>query len=399
MELAGSGSGGHCADRPVEMKSKTMQKYRSDFPIFEHTHYINSCSYGALSHQVEAAYGEYLHCRKTKGADWVNWVGRHEAVRTKFAALIGADAEEVAVTTSASASMSSLISSFDFKGGRNKVVTTDHAFPTEAQIWHAQAPRGAQIVHARERNGLLDLEHLAQLVDENTLLVAVPLVCYRHGAVNDIAAISAIAKAAGALVLVDGYQGLGAVPFNVREFDVDFVVGGALKYLLSSAGIGFLYVREALIQGLYPTQTGWFAQADIHAMKIHGHEPALNARRFEQGTPSVPALYAAEAGLGYMLNVGVKQTSIHVKALNRELIAGVEALGGKLASPKEDKHQGPMVAIRSTDDHALVARLQAQNIVTSCRGGNLRISSHFYNTMDDVEAVLAALEQNRDLLA
>lgn len=376
-----------------------MQDYRKDFPVFEHTHYINSCSYGALSHQVEAAYGAYLHCRKTKGADWMNWVERHEAVRAKFAALIGADAEEVAVTTSASASMSSLISSFDFKNGRNTVVTTDQAFPTEAQIWHAQAARGARIVHVRENDGLLDLEHLAELVDENTLLVAVPLVCYRHGAVNDIAAISAIARKAGALMLVDGYQGLGAVPFDVRALDVDFVAGGALKYLLSSAGIGFLYVRPALIETLYPVQTGWFAQADIHAMKIHAHEPAPNARRFEQGTPSVPALYAAEAGLEYMLNVGVANTRAHVMALNAALMAGVDDLGGTIVSPREEKNRGPMVAIRSTDDHALVAKLAEENIVTSCRDGNLRVSAHFYNTMDDVAAVLAALGKNRALLA
>ncbi|MDQ7019710.1 MAG: aminotransferase class V-fold PLP-dependent enzyme [Robiginitomaculum sp.] len=377
-----------------------MKNYREDFSIFQHTHYINSCSYGALSHQVEAAYGEYLNCRRTQGADWMYWCELHEDVRSRFAKLVNADADEVAVTTSASASLSSLISALDFTGTRNRVVTTDQAFPTEAQNWHAQSRRHADVVHARENDdGQLDLGHLAELVNENTLIVAVPLVCYRHGALNDIAAITKIAHDAGALMLVDGYQGLGAVPFDVRTLDVDFLIGGALKYLLSSAGIGYLYAREALINDLYPAQTGWFAQADIHAMKIHGNEPAPNARRFEQGTPSVPALYAAKAGLDYMLNVGVQKTRDHVQGLNRALKDGVRALGGTLACRLDDTAQGPMVAIRSTDDHTLVAALQADNIITSCRDGNLRVSAHFYNDLSDIEAVLAALEKNKALLA
>ena len=376
-----------------------MESYRRDFPIFTHTHYINSCSYGALSRQVEAAYGDYLKCRGTQGADWMHWCAIHEDVRARFARLVGADDDEIAVTTSASASLSSLISALDFTGPRTRIVTTDHAFPTEAQNWHAQKGRGAEVVHVREKNGQLDLQHMRDLVDERTLLVAVPLVCYRHGTLNDIAAIRKIAHDAGALILVDGYQGLGAVPFDVRALDVDFLVGGALKYLLGSAGVGFLYVRSTLIENLYPLQTGWFAQADIHAMKIHGNEPAPNARRFEQGTPSVPALYAARAGLDYILSVGVVPTRRHVQALNHVLKTGVQKLGGVLTNTLDEAAQGPMVAIKSTDDHALVAALQADNIVASCRDGNLRISAHFYNDMSDIEAVLAALTKHRDLLA
>ncbi len=377
-----------------------MDNYRRDFPIFEHTHYINSCSYGALSHQAEAAYSEYLNCRHTKGTDWMYWCQIHDDVRDRFATLVGAKADNVAVTTSASASLSSLISALDFSGARKGVVTTEQAFPTEAQNWHAQTSRGATVKHVREtRRGQLDLDHLRALVDEHTLVVAVPLVCYRHGALNDIAAICKIAHDAGALMLVDGYQGLGGVPFDVHELDVDFLIGGALKYLLSSAGVGFLYVRESLIKDLYPLQTGWFAQADIHAMKIHGNEPAPNARRFEQGTPSVPALYAAKAGLDYLLNVGVDNIRAHVQGLNRALKDGVTGLGGTLTCDLDDAAQGPMVAVRSSDDHALVAALEADKIVTSCRDGNLRVSAHFYNDMSDINAVLAALDNNKALLA
>jgi len=376
-----------------------MDQYRKFFPIFEKKSYINSCSYGALSIQVEGAYHEYLRDRNTKGADWNSWVDRHERVRSLFAKLIGAHTDEIAVTTSASAGLSSIASSLDFGGIRNKIVTTDLAFPTEAQNWHAQKTRGAKVAHARVQDGVLDMQHLASLVDETTLLVAVPLVCYRNGALTDIQAVCEIAHKAGAFILVDAYQGLGTLPLDVKEMGIDFLVGGALKYLLSSGGVGFLYVREDLNQILVPTQTGWFAQTDIHAMKIHGNEPAPNARRFEQGTPPVPNLYATEAGLQLVLEVGVTEIQSHVRELNAVLKAAVFEMGGTLASPVNSDAHSAMVAIKTKNEYEMVSRLAARNVITSCRDGNLRVSAHFYNNRADIAAVIEGLNANRELLS
>ena len=115
----------------------SMEEYRQHFPIFEEKIYINSCSYGALSYEVENAFLSYLKDRHEKGADWLAWCDRLERVRALFAKLIGAKSDEIAVTTSASASLSAVASSLDFSGTRTKIITTDLAFPTEAQSWHA----------------------------------------------------------------------------------------------------------------------------------------------------------------------------------------------------------------------------------------------------------------------
>ena len=376
----------------------SMEEYRQHFPIFEEKIYINSCSYGALSYEVENAFLSYLKDRHEKGADWLAWCDRLERVRALFAKHIGAKSDEIAVTTSASASLSAVASSLDFSGTRTKIITTDLAFPTEAQSWHALKKNGAEVVHVKEKDGMIDLDDLATLVDEKTLLVSIPLVCYRNGALADVVAIRKIARKAGALVLVDAYQGVGAVPIDVKDWDVDFIVGGSLKYLLSTAGVGFLYVRESLIKTSLPTQTGWFAQEDIHAMLIHDNTPANSARRFEQGTPSVPNLYAVEAGLNFILKVGVDNIRRHVAALNERLKQGVEKIGGKLMSSKNPHHHGAMITIASTDQYALVEALAEKNIIASCRDGNLRISAHFYNNEDDMDAVIEALEVNKNLL-
>lgn len=376
-----------------------MNAYREHFPIFKNTVYINSCSYAALSVEVEAAFLKYLKDRHEVGADWIEWCDRLERVRALFAELLNANADEIAVTTSASASLSAISSSLDLTGKRKKIVTTDLAFPTEAHAWHALKKHGAEVVHVKETDGMIDLDDLEKIVDGNTLLVAVPLVCYRNGALADISSIRDVARKNGAMILVDAYQGVGAVPVDAKEWDVDFIVGGSLKYLLSTAGVGFLYVRNDLISKSQPTQTGWFAQEDIHAMLIHDNIPANNARRFEQGTPSVPNLYAVEAGLNLILEIGVKNIRCHVAELNERLKAGINELGGKLMSPKDSEKHGAMITVASTDEYALVAALAERNIVVSCRDGNLRISAHFYNNDADIDAVIKALKENKNLLA
>ncbi len=373
--------------------------WRSDFPIFTHSVYLNSCSYGALSHRVAAAYEAYLESRHAKGADWIAWCEKNEVVRDQLARLIGAEPAEIAVTTSASAALDALVSALSPTGERNRIVISDFEFPTVGQIWHAQEGRGFQVVTARERNGTIPLSEYERLIDERTLIVSIAHVCYRNGAMNEVEAITRLAHERGALVLLDAYQALGAVPVDVHALGVDFLIGGVLKYLLSSAGVGFLHVRLPLLAELSPYATGWFAQADIHAMDMHHHRPAPDARRFENGTPPIPNLFAAEAGLGQILEIGVETIADHVRPLTARLKAGVRELGGRLATPEDPARHGAMIAIRSTDDHALVARLAERRIITSCRDGNLRVSPHFYNTEEDIDALLAALADARDLLA
>src|SRR5450631_2644217 len=269
---------------------------RREFPVLARKTYLNSGSYCALANSVKDAFLGYLDDRLLVGANWDVWVMKNEAVRSLMAQLLHAQSDEIAVTASASAGINALASALDFKAPRNKVVISDFEFPTNAQIWHAQEKRGARVVHVpRAADGYIPLEHFEKLIDERTQLVAVTHVCFRNGAKLDIPGIVRLARAKGARVLLDCYQSVGSVDIDVRALDVDFAVGGMLKYLLGTAGIGFMYVRGTLVQSLLPTNTGWFAQADIGAMDITANRPAPSARRFEAGTPAVVNSYAAEA--------------------------------------------------------------------------------------------------------
>jgi selenocysteine lyase/cysteine desulfurase len=364
---------------------------RARFPIFERLVYVNSCSQGALSDAVRAAYGDYLTGWDERGAPWDYWVERTEAARGAFAGLVHAEPDDVAVTTSLSAGVSAFASSLDFSA-RPKVVISDFEFPTIGQIWHAQALRGAE-VH------VVEPEAVADAIDERTAFVSITAVCYRNGFRLPVEEIAQVAHEHGALVLLDAYQAAGSYPLDVRTLGVDALAAGVLKYLLGSAGLAFLWVRPGLSAELVPTQTGWFADRDIFEMDHRRYAPSPTARRFQSGTPPIPSIYAGIAGIELMQEIGIAETREHVNALNERLIAGVDELGGTVVTPREAERRGALVCIRSSDAPALVAALGADGVVTSERDSNLRISAHAYNVDEDIDAVLAGLAKHRRLLS
>jgi len=372
--------------------------YRERFPIFKEKTYINSCSQGALSSDVINAYRVYMEDWQEKGSPWELWVERSEAARHAFASLVNARPDEVAVSTSVSAAVSGLASALDFSGGRNRIVVTDFAFPTTAQIWHAQERRGAKVVHVPAAGNIIPLEKLADAIDDRTLLVSLSHVCFRNGSKIDVPAVVEMAHAKGALVMLDSYQALGTMPIDVKKLQVDFLVGGVLKYLLASAGLAFLYVRPGLLQALQPTVVGWFAHADIFKMDIYEHVPSPSARRFETGTPPVPNIYAALAGMKLIRQAGLEEIERHIRELTGALKEGAMRRGFNLVTPADPEKHGALITIRSHKVDLLVKWLEQDNMILSSRDDNLRISPHLYNNMGDISRLLDCLTKHKELL-
>jgi selenocysteine lyase/cysteine desulfurase len=384
------------AESTITPMEPNFQVLRREFPVLERKTYLNSGSYCALANDVKAAIDSYMEERLRVGANWDLWVAKNESVRALTAALLHAAPDEIAVTASVSAGLNSLASALDFSGPRNKVVVSDFEFPTNAQIWHAQKPRGAHVVHVpRAADGYIPLEHFAQAIDERTQLVAVTHVCYKNGAKLDIPGIVRLARAQGAKVLLDCYQSVGSMDIDVKALDVDFAVGGMLKYLLGTAGIGFLYVRDSFTRSLVPTSSGWFAQAEIAAMDITANRPAPNARRFEAGAPAVVNCYAAEAGLKFLLAVGTPAVEKRNFALTRHCMQRLAEIGWPSITPAQDERRGMTVAVPSRDSGGLAKELMKRDIVSSNREDNIRASFHFYNNDDDIESFIAAMKDLR----
>jgi selenocysteine lyase/cysteine desulfurase len=200
-------------------------------------------------------------------------------------------------------------------------------------------------------------------------------------------------------VLLDVYQSIGSLPVDVQALGVDFLGAGVLKYLLGSAGLGFFYCRRDLVEKVWPTATGWFADENIFEMDHTDYSPAPTASRFQSGTPPIPAIYAGIAGMELMQEIGIAETREHVVELQQRLIDGLDELKATLVTPRQPDRRGALMCVKSNDVSALVEALDREGIVTSERDSNLRISPHAYNTAEDVDAVLAALRRHSSLLA
>ena len=368
---------------------------RPRFAIFERLVYVNSCSAGALSDAVRDSYGAYLDDWERAGSPWERWVERTEEARAAFARLVAARPSEVAVTTSLSAAVSAVATGLDLTA-RPKIVLTDWEFPTLGQIWHAQERRGGEVVHVGEESGELPLERFAAAIDDRTALVSITHVCYRNGALVDVPGVVALAREHGALVLLDAYQSAGSLPLDVGALGVDLLAAGTTKYLLGSPGLAFLWCRSEVASRITPGATGWFADEDVFAMDVQDYSPAPDARRFQSGTPPVPSVYAGLAGIDLIEDVGVEVIETHVRELIGPLEDGLSSLGASLATPAR---RGALLCVRSTDAPALVARMREEGVVVSERAGNVRISPHLYNSLEDVDAVLTSLARHRELLA
>ena len=377
-----------------------LASVRDEFPLLQTKTYLNSCSYGVLSRTVERAFQDYLHTRHTEGSQWEQWAGQLETLRGALATLFGCPSADISISSSLSESVNALASSLDLTGRRNTIVVTDFDFPTTSQIWLAQQRRGARIVRARaDDSGVrIPLDRFDQLIDDQTRLVSIPWVCYRNGVKLDIEPIIELAHERGAVVLVDAYQAVGTLAVAAPETGADFLAGGCLKYLLGTAGMAYMYVRDSERRAESPTTTGWFAQDDVNAMDIYHHRPARDARRFESGTPNVSAAYVCTAGVQQLLGYGLEAVHARIEHLTARIAEGVAERGWRLVTPGAAGQHGAMMAIASTDAPALVRALAADGIVVSDRDGNIRVSPHFYNNEDDIDTLFRSLQRHAALL-
>jgi len=372
--------------------------FRKQFPIFDQKVYLSSCSQGALARPVEAAVEEFLESWHRYGNPWESWVARMEELRAAFARLINADPIEVAVTFSVSSALNSVASALSYEV-RPRVATSDFDFPTVGHIWLAQQRRGAQVVFARARSHRLPLTAFEEVVDAQTALVSTTHVCYKNGFKNNVSALAELAHERGAYLLIDAYQSMGTQPMDVKALDLDILVTGALKYLLGSPGVAFMYMRKDLIERFQPSDSGWFGQENVFAYDVHHLRYADSARRFETGSPPVPSVYATLPALRLIGEAGLETIEAHVRGLAGRFIEGARRRGLALLTPEEPALRGPLVMVRSTDAPRLVEVLGQDGILCSTRDGALRVSLHYYNTAGDVDAVLTALDRHPELVA
>jgi selenocysteine lyase/cysteine desulfurase len=337
---------------------------------------------------------EFQWSMRSHGAPWDRWMAEVETARRMFAGLIGAAQDEIAIVSCASEGAYQVASTVDWRS-RPVIVSTDLEFPSIAHVWLAQGRRDAKVRFVPAPDGTVSADDYVAAIDETTGLVSVPLVSYRGGVRLPVGKVVAAARAARARVFIDAYQAAGVVPVNVKALDCDYLVAGALKYLLGVPGIAFLYVRAGLTDDLTPTLTGWFGRANPFAFDPRTLDFPPTARRFETGTPAVPSAYGAVAGLATLADTDIAAIDVHVRGLTDLCHERLADAGERIFSPRNPELRGPQVAIVDDDPGTLAAFLATRRIIASPRGELLRISFHYYNNEADVMSLCDAIREYR----
>jgi selenocysteine lyase/cysteine desulfurase len=372
---------------------------RSRFPTLVERTYFATHALGPVLDTTLADLEDYRRTIPLRNRAIEIWLARIDEIRGLFAQLIHADPDEIALGANATACHASIAAALDpapaLAPGRTRIVTTSLDFPSTRYLWHAQARRGFEVVEVASPDGIaMPADALVGAIDERVAIVAVSLVAYGNGALLRARQVIDAAHAAGAIVILDAYQAIGIVPIDVRALGADVVVAGTHKWLHgASNGLAFAYVRRALAERLTPAYPGWFSHARMLDYEPV-YAPAPGARRFEQGSTSVEAVYAARAGVQFAIDVGVEAIRARSLVLSDHLIAGADALGIPLATPRDHAERAGVVCLGVRDPGRVAEQLRARGIDVDTRPGTgIRLSLHPCNLHDEVDRALAELRR------
>jgi kynureninase len=369
--------------------SRELLDYRDRFPILEHTTYLINHSLGAMPAAAEQRVIEYARTWAERGirAWGEGWWTMPLTVGDQIGRIVGAPPGTVCMHQNVSVAEAIVLSCFQ-GSERNRIVYEAANFPSVRYVYQAQ--RHLEVVACETPDELLES------FDERTLLVPVQHVLFKSGEIQDVESIVERAHAVGALVVLDAYQSAGTVPLDVSALDVDFAVGGSVKWLCGGPGAGWLYVRADLIDSLEPAATGWQAHARPFAFEPE-LEYAEGIARFLTGTPNVPALYAATAGYDLIEEIGVARIRANSLRQTELLIHEAEARGFDIRSPREPDRRGGTVTVHVPDFEAVHRELGERQVLCDFRpDAGIRLGPHYYNTDDDV---VRALDEITDILA
>ncbi len=377
--------------------SDELLRYRSEFPILEHTTYLISNSLGAMPRGVFDAMKGYAETWATRGVRaWEErWWRLAADVGDQIGALMNAPPGSVATHPNVTTCQAVVASCFDFSGRRNKVVYTDMNFPSVMYFWEAQRDRGARVHMVRTDDGItVPTERLLDAIDEETLLVPISHVLFRSASINDAAAIIDKAHEVGARVLMDTFQSLGTVPVDVQRLNVDFACGGVLKWLCGGPGTAYLYVRPDLGRTLEPKFTGWFAHENPFGFEVGPIRYTTSAYRFMNGTTPIPALAAAGPGLKIVADAGIDRIREKSKRQTARLIELADRRGWTVNTPRDPEKRGGTVSIDMPQSEHACRELLRRDILVDWRPkAGVRMSPHFYTLDEELDTAIAAVEQ------
>ncbi|HVX40394.1 MAG TPA: aminotransferase class V-fold PLP-dependent enzyme [Gemmatimonadaceae bacterium] len=376
--------------------SDPLLALRAEFPILERTTYLVSNSLGAMPRGVPDRLAEYVDQWAELGVRaWAKgWWEMPVSVGNEIAPLIGASAGEIAMLPNVTIAQTSVLSALEYGNGRDTIVMTELDFPSVRYVYDQLATRlGARIVVVPSDDGIgIDAQRVIEAIDERTRLVAISHVLFRSAYIMDAAAICARAKEVGALVSLDAFHSVGVIPVDVKALGVDFLSGGVLKWLCGGPGGAFLYASPEASRALSPSFTGW--QAHTHPFAFAPEmEYAEHAWRWLNGTPPIPALFAAIEGPRLVRRAGIARVREKSVRQTSRLVALADARGYRVTAPRDAARRGGTVAFDVPHAYGVAQALLANDVIVDYRpNAGIRLAPHFYTTDDEIERAVSMID-------
>ncbi len=375
---------------------------RKEFPILEKCVYLISNSLGAVPRKTKFTLEAFYQLWAEEGVSaWdKKWWNLSQELGDAIASLIGAGKGEVTMMTHATqCHWVALSTQFKTqKGTRDKIVMTDHDFPSilyavsriaECMGWKIE------LVRSNGRAGL-EAEEIIRHLDKSTLFVATSHVYFRSSFIQDIGAIASQAKQVGALTLIDGYHAPGVIPVDVKTLGVDFYVGGCLKWLCGGPGNAFLYVEPELAAKSTPYLVGWLAHQNPFSFDMR-LQFSSSSYKFMSGTPPVPCLYTALSGLEIIEKIGIEEIRKKSLSQTQRIIKKAVEHDYVLFTPEEKEKRGGAVSIAVPHAFQVKQALEEQNIKVDFRKGKneepdvIRVGPHFYTLDHEIDTLFEAI--------
>jgi kynureninase len=376
-----------------------LARWRAEFPILSRTVYMINNSLGAMPRTAAQHLMAYADAWATRGVRaWEErWWEMPLEIGNKVARIIGAPAGSVSMHENVTSAHMVALSTLQPSPRRRRIVCTAMDFPSVVHLVRAQQRSGFELhVVPAEDDLTVRTDRILEAIDERTAMVAVSHVLFRTSYILDAAAIAQRARDVGAVSVLDTYQSAGIIPVDVGALGVDFAVGGCLKWLCGGPGNAFLYTHPDRLRAARPAFTGWLAQRRPFDFEIESDDlPSLrgDAMRMMNGTPAIPAYYAAIAGLDVINEVGVTRIRARSRELTARLLALVDEHGFTSAATRDADRLAGTVAVDVPDALAVARTLKARDFVVDYRPPvGIRISPHFYNTLDEIERIVAEIQ-------
>jgi len=376
-----------------------------EFPGAANGLYLSSCTRGLLPASARDALVQHLETRMDGSTDKAGMFETIERVRRNFAALIKADADEIAITKNVSEGLSMLANALPWQPGDNVVVCLDLEHPNNLYPWYNLREReGIEVRAIPAQGGHIPADAMIGAIDDRTRLVTVATVSFSPGFRTDVAPIGQACRERGIFLLADGVQSVGILDMDVDALGIDGLAVSTQKGLLGLYGFGFAYCRREWAEQLKPLYLARFGVdlGDAHEAAKGTDQYALmpGARRFDLGNYNYPGAIACEQSLKLILSIGTPAIEGHVMALSHRLAQGLSDLGLPVAGGEPGPHLGSIVCVGgfgegghdSTEDPrmaALYEHLTANGVALTIRQGMLRMAFHVYNTENQVERVVA----------